>query len=194
MVFRTKSSSINEMRNHLFFLAATLAVGSLCHAATKQEAPLGSGEHICDEATIRTIGKFLRGRKQAGLGHRGAFLAQLLFNRALLFRDLLLADFELAFQVGPAHPALQNPKTERDHGATHAEDALPNEMNRSQARHQDQTGQIKTEQDDDRAFAEKEAKEMPADDIADPSTRSPNLKSDPPVAQKPVLQMKQARP
>src|SRR6185312_12151617 len=116
---------------------------------------------------------------------------QLLFQRTLLFGDLLLADLQLLLQIGPTHPATEEPEAQADQSLAHGENTLPNEMNRAQAGHQNQTRQVNAGQNDRRAFAEGETQLVAAHLVADPSAGSLAIKEARPVAQEPMLQTEQ---
>ena len=131
---------------------ATFQLGERRLFARGQVGREGGG---IDDLGFRAIGKFLQGRfrLQLASGHRSAFFAQLLLQRALLFRDLLLADLELLFQIRLPHSATKKPEPERDKSTPEREDALPNEMNRAQPGHQNEAGQVDAAEDDDRPLA-----------------------------------------
>ena len=95
--------------------------------------------------------------------------------------DLLLADFELLFQIRLAHPPMEQPETESDETFSYPEDALPNEMDWAQPGHQDQARKVDSAQYDDRALAHRVTKNMATKKIADPSARSLDLKDAAPI-------------
>jgi hypothetical protein len=110
----------------------------------------------------------------------------------LLFGDLLLADLKLAFQIRLAHPATEQPEPQRDKSSPGREDALPNEMDRTQPGHQNQARQVNAGQNNDRAFPHRVTENVPAEKIADPPTWSLDFENAPPIVQEPRLQMEQA--
>ena len=148
-----------------------------------------------DHFRLRPIRQFLGRNKCARrLGHRRALFLQLLLDHALLFRQFAPADFQLAFQIRFAQTPLQFPFAPCADATAHTGDSLPNEMNRAQAGHEDETAHINAEEKNDRADTAHPAEEkFLAERIAEPAAGSLNVESSAPTLEMLRLQLEQTR-
>ena len=68
-----------------------------------------------------------------------------------MFGQFALADLELTFEIGVLQAAVQLPIAETRERVMNAGDRLPNEMNRSQPRHKNESGCVNPAEQNERA-------------------------------------------